>query len=357
MRRAVAANAVSIIPKRQKALLALAFLLSAAGNKILLRLLLVRVAEYTHLLGVITNFIYIATFGFWLRVTATAGPAAAAGVAASARYVSNGQGLWYLAGAGSCEGLAFVLMPLFISRLPGSLIPVMSQGLLLFSMLFSTVLLGRRYNFLQAFGVFVVVVGVCTCTLPTLVAPGAVAWSPLAPAAGLFCTYGFIALSLCLKEVAFTRFRTRSGAMEGETLSIEVVNFAAALWQGLTLLLFWPLNFALVSPLCPAVYFSAGAAALLGTAPVLVPYLLVNLCYTVVTTVVLKRLSAVAILLTNVLNVPLVSLVFCLNLPLLGAEPFRRSFVAGLAVIIVGLLTYNYRSVRRASAVSDGRAN
>eukprot|EP00438_Fugacium_kawagutii_P012528 Skav208188 [mRNA] locus=scaffold2530:450939:451407:+ [translate_table: standard] len=45
------------------------------------------------------------------------------------------------------------------------------------------------------------------------------------------------------------------------------------------------------------------------------------------------------------LEVPLVSLFFCLKLPLLGAAPFRWSFVAGLVVIIGGLLTYNHKTL------------
>eukprot|EP00439_Symbiodinium_sp_Y106_P035209 s1045_g4.t1 len=67
----------------------------------------------------------------------------------SARFALRGPGLRLLAGSGACEAAAFVLLPLFASMLPGSLLPVMSQGLLIFSMAFSAMLLGRRYDLVQ----------------------------------------------------------------------------------------------------------------------------------------------------------------------------------------------------------------
>ena len=71
-------------------------------------------------------------------------------LADSRRFALKGGGLHLLAGAGACEAAAFVSLPFFASLLPGSLLPVMSQGLLIFSMIFSAVILGRRYDLLQA---------------------------------------------------------------------------------------------------------------------------------------------------------------------------------------------------------------
>lgn len=337
-----------------QAVLASSFLFSAAGNKILLRILLLFASPYTHLLGVLTNALYIVTFAVqlsWAGVSRR-------DVAASLQFASRGFGLRCLAVAGLCEAMAFVMMPLFASRLPGSLLPVMSQGLLLFSMLFGIPLLGKRYTGQQVAGVATVVSGVCICTLGggftrAGVSP-ATAGSAVEPlsgfssvayylfnAAGLFGAYAFIALAITVKELAFRQFREAAPAESGNALRMEVVNLFTALWQGLALLLLWPVNFALITPLTVAEYFATGATALWCARGLLLLYLCVNLSYTVSTTAVLQRLSAVALLLTNVLNVPLVSLIFCLKLPLLGATPFRMSLLVGLVVIVAGLIMYN----------------
>lgn len=337
-----------------QALLALSFLLSAAGNKILLRILLIFAAPYTHLLGVITNALYIATFSSqlaWARWTG------ARGLSSSLRFASAGTGFRCLAAAGICEAIAAVTMPLFASRLPGTLMPVMSQGILLFSMLFGIPLLGNRYSLQQIFGAAVVVAGVGICTfggdLPaSKVAGAATVWGNrsalvrhLLNVAGLFSAYAFFALAITVKERAFRRFR--QGALDAgaeasqEPLRMEVVNLYTAMWQGFILLLLWPVNFALVTPLNFGEYFVAGAGALWQVRRLLGLYCCVNLFYTVATTAVLQRLSAIALLLTNVLNVPLVSLLFCLELPLLGAAPFHNFLLVGLAVIVLGLVTYN----------------
>mmetsp|Transcript_21892 Transcript_21892/g.45574 ORF Transcript_21892/g.45574 Transcript_21892/m.45574 type:complete len:447 (+) Transcript_21892:55-1395(+) len=331
--------------------LSTAFLLSSGANKVLLRILLVNVHKYAFMLGVLTNLLYITVFGLQFRYELkTAGEQDDESQADSLKFALNGRGLRLLAGAGACEAAAFVGLPLCASQLPGSLLPVMSQGLLIFSMLFSWWILGKRYDLLQVLGVVVVATGVGICTWPNLTADFSddpvkafgIYW-----AIGLFVSYGFISFSLVLKELAFVRFkqwRRENGHKKGD-LNLEMVNFATALWQGWALMLLWPVNFAVLTKLDTATYFRAAFKHFHQAGVWLVAYLGVNLVYTEVTTIVLKQLSAVIFLLVNVLNVPLVSLFFCLKLPLLGAAPFRWSFVAGLVVIIGGLLTYNHKTL------------
>ncbi|CAK0827303.1 unnamed protein product, partial [Prorocentrum cordatum] len=221
------------------------------------------------------------------------------GVAASFRFARRGAGLLCLAGAGASEAASFVLVPLFAARLPGSLIPVTAQSLLGFSMLFSALLLQRRFGALQVLGVVVVAAGVASCTLlgastgGTVAAGGAAAelgkrLLVLRNVAGLACGYGFISFSLALKEVAFLRYRQR----EEDGLNAGVVNFVVAFWQGLGLFLLWPMNFALITQLSPQAYFAGARVAFRGALAVLVPYLAVNLVYNVMTTAVLRGLSA-----------------------------------------------------------------
>jgi len=313
----------------------------------------------------VTNFLYVVTFGLQFgRLLTSKERRVARAAMDGVRFVSRGVGLWCLFGAGLCEAVAFVLLPVFAARLPGSLLPVMSQGLLLFSMLFSTVLFGRRYDAIQLLGVALVVLGVATCSvLSAPIAGHVVSAGSLLDALGLLSAYAFVALSLSLKELAFLRFRERAGACgdaASQKLRVEVVNLFSAIWQGVAVLLFWPLNFVLLTPLGVRAYFQAFAAALRSTpafGTLLWLYLPTNLAYTILTTLVLERLSAVTIVLTNVLNVPLVSLLFCLELPLLGAAPFRWSFVVGLGVIASGLLLYSHRSFempRRVASTEDG---
>jgi len=249
-------------------------------------------------------------------------------------------------------------MPFFAARLPGSLTPVMAQGLLVFSMIFSSLLLGQRYNWAQVFGVCVVVTGVAVCTLPEFLAlQVSVQRGFLFSAICLFCTYAFISLALAFKELSFARFaalrqaeaeaeaKATSGSLiaapiKRETLSIEAVNLTTAIWQGLFLFLLWPANFRFITSLSVNTYFTSAMEAFRGQGALLLCYFAVNLAYTIATTMALKRLTASLILMVNTLNVPLVGLFFCLNVPLLGASPFRWSFVAGLGLIVMGLLTY-----------------
>jgi len=312
-----------------------------------MRLLLVWLAPFTHLLGVVTNLLYVIAFGTMLGTGAVSidGPA----IGASIRFARDvgSPGSWYLALAGCSEAMSFVLMPYFASRLPGSLLPVMAQGLLLFSMLFSALLLGTRYDRWRVLGVVIVIGGVCLSSIGGALGSTAGGISVrVFDLIGLFTSYGFIALSMCLKELAFTTFARQSGKLR--TLRDEVVNAFTAVWQCLGLFCLWPLNFALLTRQEPSAYFAAGWHTLISSWPLLVPYLIVNLTYTTVTTIALRRLSVVAMLLVNVLNVPIVALIFCLDLPLLGAAPFHWCFVTGLGIITAGLLLYNQRSLRDA---------
>lgn len=338
-------------------LLSTAFLLSSGANKVLLRILLVRVHNYAFMLGVLTNLLYITIFGLQFRYELkTAGEQDDESQADSLKFALNGGGLRLLAVAGACEAAAFVALPSFASVLPGSLLPVMSQGLLIFSMIFSWAILGKGYDLLQVFGVVVVATGVGICTWPNLTADFVAAsdedfvegaTGKIVCAIGLFMSYGLISVSLVLKELCFVRFkqwRRENGHKKGD-LNLEMVNFATALWQGWALMLLWPVNFAVLTTKDTATYFRSAFEHFKKAGMWLVAYLGVNLVYTEVTTIVLKQLSAVIFLLVNVLNVPLVSLFFCLKLPLLGAAPFRWSFVAGLVVIIGGLLTYNHKTL------------
>jgi len=343
------ADAATRRPKKRISLaVALLFLFCSGGNKIVMRLLLVWLAPFTHLLGVVTNMFYIIAFGTMLgrnRAVSTDGSAIDTSIC-FARDVRS-PGSWYLALAGCSEAVSFVLMPFFASRLPGSLLPVMAQGLLLYSMLFSSLLLGRTYDRWHTLGVVIVIGGVCLCSIGGALGSTTGGISVrLFDLVGLFNAYGFIALSLCLKELAFRKFTSQFG--KSRTLRDEVVNLFTALWQCFGLFCLWPLNFALLTRQEPLAYFAVGWRALLSSWPLLVPYLIVNLTYTVVTTIALRRLSVVAILLVNVLNVPIVALIFCLELPVLGAAPFHWCFVTGLGVISSGLLLYNQRSLRDA---------
>ena len=54
-----------------------------------------------------------------------------------------------------------------------------------------------------------------------------------------------------------------------------------------------------------------------------------------------KQASAAVALISNLFSVPLISLVFCLNLPLLTPNPFSWAICAGLAIIVLGVLLYS----------------
>mmetsp|Transcript_95891 Transcript_95891/g.271325 ORF Transcript_95891/g.271325 Transcript_95891/m.271325 type:complete len:251 (-) Transcript_95891:95-847(-) len=238
------------------------------------------------------------------------------------------------------------MLPLVLPRFPKAIAPLMSQTLLPISMLLNTVLLSRKYSPVQVAGVVVTVLGIYVAS--TGGRGGAAVSLGLGelavPVFGSALAYFFLAASFVFKDVAFVR-----SSREGYKLDLFVLEGVAAIGQCAALALQWPMNFVLLTDLSPRLYFQEVLDAFFGAAG-LMPGLLVlywfgNILYRLATLRAVRQLSSLATMLANLLSVPLSSLVFCLplGLPLLGPpEPFSMRLVAGLLLICLGLVIYNW---------------
>lgn len=332
-------------------LLTMTFIWSTVANKISFRLVLVPFAPYSHLLAVTTNMLYIVLFASLVLLKIRRGAVEGAVGKEERDFVFRGSGRNLLICAGMAEALTFSTVPIFASKLPGSMGVVLAQSQIAYSMLVSAVVLGKRYDLTQFMGAVFVVLGVCVCTIPKLaiasgggfVQGGAAAF--LRNTMGLLMSNFTVACSFVLKNAVFAR---HAEERPGARLSGNLVNLASALWQGLGLWLLWPLYFGFVAKLGPVAYLSSAlsAVAVPHCWALLIIYWFFNVNMTAVTVSSLSRLSATVLLLAGSASVPLTALLYCFSWPLLGAEAFSWYFVGGLAAITCGLLLYNHRQVR-----------
>lgn len=327
-------------------LVGLLYLATLVANKVTFRLVLVDLAPYSHLLAVCTNVIYFLLFVvlcMWQeqqgRITVE-----------SWRFVVTGKAGWYLAGAGTAEALTFTMMPFSAARLPGTMLPVMSQMMIPFSMFLGTLALGRRYGALQYIGVFVVLSGVAVCTYPIAFKQGG-----LRASLGLMLSYFCFTASLVLKEATF-RIHHAEQPKGGERLNSFLVSLASTAWQAAVLWVLWPLNFQYVTNLPPAQYV-AGAARLIlrvrGAGPVL---LLVTLYWVAGVSSVLfsafsaSRISPLAVLVLGMVSIPVTAGLFCFPmLSMLPTESVTYSLVIGVVVILLGLGIFNLKAFSASS--------
>jgi len=336
--------------------LGLVFMGSTVANRIIFRLVLVPMGSFGHLLATTTNMVYLAVFFVAILYDgsrAGSGDAAVTTVIGGKawNFALRGRSGLLLALSGVMQATVFTVMPLFASRLPGSMLPVMSQTSIPFSLILSGLLLGRRYDVLQEVGVILVLLGTAVCSYPKYVVSS---MAQLADAhlpsfvfnmLGLLVAYFFNSASLVLKEKAIIQYEDEN---EGKKLSGKLVNLVSSLWQAAALFALWPLNFALLTPLAAKAYFIQAWSVVCqpSTAVLLLLYWGVNIFYVIMTVKAIRRLSSVAVLLIQAFSVPITALLFCFNLPLLPAEPFSFFFVGGLLVILTGVLTFNHRSLK-----------
>jgi len=334
--------------------LAVATVLASAVNRIVYRLQLVPMRGYTFFVAQACALAYVGVYFGVLAARRRRGIVSRAAVAAARR--QHGR---TFAVIGALEAAAFAVQLYAAGRLPGSLISVLNQAILPFSMVASAVLLGKRYTAAQVAGAATVVAGVLLCTAPSAAGLGAVSASTkgaaavsaaaAAAAAGaepaaavavhaaLFgSTMALIGVVVVLKERLL-----KAG------LDVFVVNSYGSAAQCVATAALLPLSVRLAAGGAPVgAYVRAGAAALAGATSPYMPWLTLgyigaNLAFNIAALNLVRCSSAVVALLASLFTVPLTSLVFCLPLPLLVATPFSWWFVGGLAIIAAGVLLYN----------------
>ncbi|KAJ8904771.1 hypothetical protein NDN08_001287 [Rhodosorus marinus] len=317
-------------------------------NRVIYRTLLVPMKDYTFFITQFITFAYVAVYGAFLMSRRKKG-------IVTDDMIAVAKNKWKtFALIGGLEALTLAVQLYSGARLPGSLLGILSQGILPFTMICSILLRGRKYSALQVSSIGVIIAGVLVTIYPTFSSlSSTLGMELLVNSALFFMSCGFIALALVLKE----------GALQGESLDIFVVNTSSSFMQMLAAIVLMPFSFAValggLSLDKSLDYVHAGVRTAVGmeglrvTPYIGLAYMTVNLIMNILGITLIKNMSAVTAILTSIATVPIVTLVFCLDLPLLAPQPFTPLFVLGVLAVLVGLAMYNYEGLQKARAAKD----
>lgn len=334
-----------IISNKNKGQIAFASALTivfAVLNRVLYKLALVPMKEYPFFLAQITTFGYVAIYFSILLLRYSAGIVTKEMLLLpKTSFVLIG----ILEALGVAAGMSAGAM------LPGPAIPILSQTFLVWQLLFSTIILGRKYTFKQIVGCLLVAVGVIVAVTSgsdegQLLSKVDIIWPAL-----MIASSAFQAGASIIKEFVFIDAAKR---LKGKTLDIFVVNSFGSGFQALFVLLFMPFLSQMkgipFSEL-PS-YLRSGAACFLNIGPnvtgcngaPLLPllFIITNMAFNISLLNLVKTSSAVIASLAATLAVPLAIYVLALPLPYLPEgsvlSPF---FLAGSVILVLGLILYN----------------
>ncbi|KAL6578426.1 hypothetical protein OROMI_010754 [Orobanche minor] len=235
--------------------------------------------------------------------------------------------------------------------LPGPAIPLLFQTFLVWQLVYSSLLLGRRYSANQILGCFFVAAGVVVAVMSggnnSRMLSGI---GPLWPAV-MIASSAFQAGASIVKESVFIGAKTR---LKGKPLDIFVVSSFGSGFQALFILLFMPIlanmKGILISQL-PS-YFQSGVACFLNIgantigcdgAPLLpLLYIISNLLLNISILNLLKVSDAIVASLASRASVPISIYFLSLPLPYLPkGVSLSHSFLLGSMILVVGLVLYN----------------
>jgi len=345
----------SLLSKDTMGKVALAALVIALGvaNRVLYKMALLPLNDYVFFLAQLTTFGYVAVYFSALFTRYKLG-------LVTDKMLSLPKGKFAL--MGFLEAVSLTLGFIGASQLPGALLPVLSQLLLFWQLIFSSWLLGRKYSVGQLLSAGCVVAGVVLASSTGLSATLASSTS-LSGSQTLYLAL-FVgsligpALSTILKEWVFRDAKEKLG---GKDLDLFVVNSFGSGFQALFVLLQLPLLASLrgIAPSQLPGYLADGWRVFIGAAPnaanapsPLLPlaYVAVNLVFNIAALRLMRATSAVTISFVLALTVPITVLVFSLPLPYLPYLPsvLGGQFMLGLAILLVGLAGYTITSNNKA---------
>ncbi|XP_078442612.1 protein CLT1, chloroplastic-like [Wolffia australiana] len=314
----------------------------ATGNRVLHKLALIPLKNYPFFLALFTTFGYVMVYFTILYFRYRAGNVTERMLSLPKRPYAV---LGFLETISAVSGMAATAV------LPGPLIPILSQTFLVWQLLLSYLVLGRRYRFNQVVGCLLVSAGVVTTVMsgtgPRVSLKGTeIFWTLL-----MINSFLFQAADIVYKEIIFERTRKK---LKGRSVDIFVVNSFASGFQAIFTCLLLPLLTQLWGiPLAQLpTYVKHGAACFLNTgslsqgcegAPLLpILFILVNMGFNVSLLHLVKISSGVASCLASAFSVPLAIFVFTLPLPYAGLpSTLPASFLAGAAILVSGLLLYS----------------
>lgn len=201
----------------------------AVANRVLYKLALVPMKEYPFFLAQFTTFGYVAIYFSILFLRYRAGIVANEMLSLpKSRFAAIGM----LEALGVASGMASAAM------LPGPAIPILNQTFLVWQLLFSAVLLGRRYSFNQIAGCLLVAVGVIVAVTSGSETSQVLSGIKLMWPGVMIASAAFQAGASIIKEFVFIDAAKR---LHGKSLDIFVVNSFGSGFQALFVLLLLPL--------------------------------------------------------------------------------------------------------------------
>ncbi|KAF3447267.1 hypothetical protein FNV43_RR12447 [Rhamnella rubrinervis] len=313
----------------------------ATANRVLYKLALVPMKHYPFFLAQLTTFAYVVIYCSILGVRYRAGIVTDEMIAVpKSRFVVIG----VLEALGVATGMSAAAM------LPGPAIPILSQTFLVWQLMFSTLLLGRKYSFNQIAGCLLVATGVAIVVTSgsnssPMLSGVEIVWPAL-----MIASSAFQAGASIIKEFVFIDAAAR---LKDKSLDIFVVNSFGSGFQALFVLLLLPFlsNLRGIPFAQLPSYLKSGAGCFLniGTnspgcngAPLLpLLYIVINLIFNISVLNLVKVSSAVVTSLAVMLSVPISIFVLSRPLPYLpeGAilSPF---FLFGSVMLMLGLILY-----------------
>ncbi|XP_078178350.1 protein CLT2, chloroplastic-like isoform X2 [Carex rostrata] len=313
----------------------------AVMNRVLYKLALVPMKNYPFFLAQLTTFGYVAVYFTILYRRYRAGIVTKEMLALpKSRFVAIGA----LEALGVASGMASAAV------LPGPAIPILNQSFLVWQLVFSVLILRRKYSGNQILGCLLVTAGVILA-----VASGSNKGQfmsqvdPLWPAL-MIASAAFQSVASILKEFVFIDGAKR---LKGKPPDIFVVNSFGSGFQALFVFLLLPFlsNLRGIPFAELPTYLKSGAACFSNFrgdldcqgAPLLpLLFITTNMAFNISLLNLVKMTSALVASLASTLAVPISIYVLSLPLPYMQhGTSLNISFIIGSAILVLGLTLYN----------------
>lgn len=327
-------------------LLPSSFVATAVANRVSNRVLLVFMLRHPYFLALATSVVQLAVYSALLRRRAVRG------LVTDRMWHFAAKNPWLLASFGACEGAFLPLVFYAAARLPGSLVQVLNQMLIPFTVLFSAALLRSRYTATQLLGVGTVLAGVLIlAVLPSDVAAAIASASRPRSQDILLCTvaYALLAMGMVVKEIVLTKYAKANP--DTPTRGFDYSLFIASATFARTFVVFcgWPIFNHWAAP-GTSIWRDALAGVHILQQPFVLSlavfYWASNTILSVTAMLLVQRSTAAAVVLANVVAFPLSTLLFCCPLPCLQPEPFKWRLLVSLVLVVAGNLLYNLRAIQ-----------
>ena len=324
----------------------------AVINRILYRMALVPLENYVFFLAQFQTFAYVIAYAVVLTIQSKNGKLAPTAWQVPVRYRN------VFLGIGFVEALSALLSFIGAAKLPGVMVPLLSQTILVWQVVLVYVVLKKSLSWMQLVGVAAVVGGVGLAASPGGSTALPSIWANVDPKYALLYVVSclFPAIDTLLKDRLFERGKKWQG---GREVDLFVVNTFGSASQALFVFLLLPLvtktrgipmsgmgahlamGWDCFRGLTPACGSDCSGAPLL---PVL--YVAVNLLFNISALNLISKAGNMVFSLVMSGIVPLTMWAFTLPIPVvvgvLGTPPMLgMNFPAGTLLLTAGLITYN----------------